>query len=165
MDVDILIEESAWEAVGFEYLATRAIRATLEHLKVDVQTAELSVLGCNDARIAALNADFRDKPIPTNVLSWPSQDLAPQHDGQAPQTPKPDPDGTLPLGDIAIAYETCAREADDQRKLLTDHVTHLIIHGTLHLLGYDHIRDLDATLMEAIETEILGKMGYDDPYT
>ena len=164
MDVDILIEDSAWEAVGLENLATRAIMATLAYLKIDAQLSELSVLGCNDARIAALNADFRDKPTATNVLSWPSQDLAPQHDGQTPQTPKPDPDGTVPLGDIAIAYETCAREAEGQRKSLTDHVTHLIIHGTLHLLGYDHIRDLDATLMEAIETEILGKMGIDDPY-
>ena len=71
---------------------------------------------------------------------------------------------TIPLGDIAIAYDTCAREADEAGKSMNDHVMHLIIHGTLHLLGYDHIRDTDATLMETVEVAILGKMGIDDPY-
>jgi probable rRNA maturation factor len=68
------------------------------------------------------------------------------------------------LGDIAIAYDTCAREAADGGKPLADHVTHLIVHAVLHLLGYDHENDPDALLMEGIETEILGKMGLPDPY-
>ncbi len=69
------------------------------------------------------------------------------------------------LGDLAIAFETCAREAQEAGKTMADHVTHLIVHGTLHLLGYDHLRDGDATLMENLETEILGKMGIADPYS
>jgi probable rRNA maturation factor len=68
------------------------------------------------------------------------------------------------LGDIAISYDTCLREALDAEKPFADHVTHLVIHGILHLLGYDHIRDEDATLMERIEVEILGKLGISDPY-
>ena len=73
-------------------------------------------------------------------------------------------DGMLELGDIALAFETCAAEAAAAEKPLDAHVTHLIVHGLLHLLGYDHENDPDATLMEGLEREILGKMGYDDPY-
>ena len=124
----------------------------------------MSVLGCDDTRIATLNATFRDKPTPTNVLSWPDADLAPDTPGDPPHSPSADPDGTVSLGDIAIAYDTCAREAADQGKPFSAHVTHLIVHGTLHLLGYDHIRDLDATRMETVEVEILGKLGLPDPY-
>ena len=108
-------------------------------------------MGCDDARIAELNGDFRDKPQPTNVLSWPSEERGAAQPGAAPALPTgPDPE----LGDIAIAYETCAREAAEQGKPMADHVTHLIVHAVLHLLGYDHIRDADATLMEATEVEI-----------
>lgn len=161
-DIDILIEDDRWASTGFKTLATDAITAALTAL--DIQQAELSVLACDDARIAALNADFRDKPTPTNVLSWPEQDLSADQEGEAPLTPAADPGGALSLGDIAIAYETCAREAADQVKPFADHVTHLIVHGTLHLLGYDHIRDLDATRMEALEVKILGSIGVPDPY-
>ena len=70
----------------------------------------------------------------------------------------------IELGDIAIAFETCQSEADKAGLSLVDHTTHLIVHGVLHLLGYDHVRDQDATLMEGLETDILGSMGLDDPY-
>ena len=161
-DIDILIEDSRWSEAGLEPLATAAINATLGAL--DVVDVELSVLGCDDDHIARLNADFRDKPSATNVLSWPQDDLGPETDGDAPHTPFPDPGGAIALGDIAIAYDTCVREAADQGKPFADHVTHLLVHGTLHLLGYDHIRDLDATRMEALEVKILGSMGVPDPY-
>ena len=161
-DIDILIEDDRWQQAGIDALAHQAIDATLDHL--DVAGAELSLLACDDARIATLNADFRDKPTPTNVLSWPEEDLAPDLPGAEPRAPRPDPGGAISLGDIAIAYDTCAREAAEQGKPFAAHVTHLIVHGTLHLLGYDHIRDQDATRMEALEVEILGKLGLPDPY-
>ena len=81
-----------------------------------------------------------------------------------PEAPEPDTFGECELGDVAISYETCAREAAEAGKSLPDHATHLLVHGTLHLLGFDHERDQDATLMEGMETEILGKMGIADPY-
>lgn len=162
--IDVLIDDSRWEQLGLGVLAERAIDATLAHVGVDGADAEVSLLACDDARIAELNASFRDKAGPTNVLSWPAADLAPGAPGGTPEPPERDPDGTMPLGDIAIAYDTCAREAADMRKPLEAHVTHLVVHGTLHLLGYDHISDADATLMQRLETEILGKMGLDDPY-
>jgi probable rRNA maturation factor len=79
-----------------------------------------------------------------------------------PVPPKPGPDDEL--GDSAIAFETCAREAAEAGKSMRDHTLHLLVHGTLHLLGFDHERDGDATLMENLETEILGKLGLRDPY-
>ncbi|WP_299151034.1 rRNA maturation RNase YbeY [uncultured Tateyamaria sp.] len=161
-DIDILIEDERWHHTDLAAVVTRAINATLDHL--DIPTAELSVLGCDDAHIAALNDTFREKSTPTNVLSWPETALGPDGDGDVPRVPQADPDGTLSLGDIAIAYETCTREAQAQGKRFSDHVTHLIVHGTLHLLGYDHIRDADASRMEALEVEILGILGIADPY-
>lgn len=164
MTVELTIEDPAWKTLDLQALADRAAAATLAHLGLDPARCDIALLACDDARIAALNADFRDKPTPTNVLSWPAEDLAPDIPGARPDLPEPDFTGEIALGDIAIAYGTCAREAEEQGKSLADHTTHLIVHGVLHLLGYDHIRDLDATLMEGLEVEILGRLGLDDPY-
>ncbi|MEC8039350.1 MAG: rRNA maturation RNase YbeY [Pseudomonadota bacterium] len=161
MTVDVIFEDTRWEAAGLAQLAEVASDATLRHLGYDPEDWELCVMGCDDARIAELNEEFRDKGKATNVLSWPSEELGAAEDGGAPLAPEgPDPE----LGDIAISYETCQREAEAAGKPMSEHCTHLLIHATLHLLGYDHIRDKDATLMEAIEVEILGKMGFADPY-
>jgi probable rRNA maturation factor len=159
MTTDCLIEAEGWASVDLACLADRAAAATLAHLGHDPAAFEIALLACDDARIAALNADFRDRPRPTNVLSWPSEERAAETEGGQPHPPS-DPE----LGDIAIAFDTCAREAAAQGKPLEAHVTHLIVHATLHLLGYDHERDGDATLMERLEVEILGKLGVPDPY-
>ncbi len=165
MLTDTLIEDHRWQEAGLEALAETAARATLTHLGLDPADWEIAVLACDDARIATLNASFREKPTPTNVLSWPETDLTPEIAGACPEKPQQGGDeGPQHLGDIAIAFETCAREATEQDKPMADHVTHLLVHGTLHLLGYDHIRDQDATLMEATEAAILGKLGLPDPY-
>ena len=117
-------------------------------------------LGCNDLRIAELNADFRGKPTPTNVLSWPSEERGAKTDGGQPRPPNPaDPE----IGDIAIAYETCASEAEALGKPMSEHTTHLIVHGVLHLLGYDHDRDQDATLMEGFDNDLLREIGIHGP--
>ncbi|NDW47161.1 rRNA maturation RNase YbeY [Ruegeria sp. PrR005] len=162
MTLDITLEDPRW--VILPPLAQRAADAALRHFGLDPEECEISLLGCDDARISELNADFRGKPVPTNVLSWPSEDLAADAPGGTPLAPEPDFTGMIPLGDIAIAYDTCQREAEAAGKPMTDHVTHLIVHGVLHLLGYDHIRDEDATLMEGLEAEILGNLGLDNPY-
>ena len=160
MAVDCMIEDARWADI--EGLAQTATDATLERLGLESTVFEVSILACDDTRIAALNADFRDKPKPTNVLSWPSDERAAAMDGEMPLPPDVGPD--TELGDIAIAYETCVREADEAGKSIRDHTIHLLVHGTLHLLGFDHERDRDATLMEGLETEILGKLGISDPY-
>ncbi|MFU8835042.1 rRNA maturation RNase YbeY [Roseovarius autotrophicus] len=162
MPVEVMIEDDRWGVVGIAALADRAADVTLAHLGLASAAWEISLLACDDARIATLNADFRGKPTPTNVLSWPAEDLSPDMPGDMPLPPEPDEDGFL--GDIAIAYDICAREAAEAGRPLADHVTHLTVHAVLHLLGYDHIRDPDATLMEATEVAILGKLGVPDPY-
>lgn len=166
MLTDVVIDDVRWQAAGLGLLAERAARAALAELGHDPAAYEISVLGCDDDRIAMLNAEFREKPAATNVLSWPARDIAPATEGAHPPAPVPDPfaGDVQELGDIAIAYDTCAREADAAGKPLVDHATHLIVHAVLHLLGYDHIRDTDATLMEAVEVRILGKLGLPDPY-
>ncbi|MGV6811981.1 MAG: rRNA maturation RNase YbeY [Brevirhabdus sp.] len=160
--LELLRESAAWNAVALEELAQNAIEASLVTLDLNPDDFVVSLLACDDARIAMLNADFRDKPTPTNVLSWPSDERGAEEDGETPLPPELPMDEEL--GDIAIAFETCAREAEEQCKPLADHVTHLLVHGTLHLLGYDHERDKDAALMERLEVEILASLGLPDPY-
>lgn len=165
MLVDTVIEDERWSAFGLEALALRAAEATLAGLGLAEAGFQIVVMGCDDARIATLNADFRGKPRPTNVLSWPSEERGPEFVGEAPELPEAgtaeDPEE---LGDLALAYETCMAEAAEQEKSAEAHVTHLIVHGILHLLGYDHVEDEDAALMEGHEVRILASMGISDPY-
>lgn len=157
MTVDILIEDDRWQAVEIERLAEEAAAVTFGYLGLN--GVEVSLLACDDKRIASLNGEFRGKPAVTNVLSWPSEERGAEEPGG-----RPFPPGDPELGDIALAWETCAREAAETGKPHEDHISHLLVHGFLHLLGYDHIDDKDAALMERIEVEILGKMGVADPY-
>ena len=162
MLTEITMEDDRWQDVGLPACAEDAAVATLTHLGLDPADWAIGMLACDDARIAVLNKDFRNTPTPTNVLSWPSEARGADTPGKRPDLPLHGVD--LELGDIAIAYETCIREAEEADKSIGDHVTHLVVHAVLHLLGYDHIRDEDATLMEATEIAILGKLGIPDPY-
>ncbi|MCU0801866.1 MAG: rRNA maturation RNase YbeY [Rhodobacteraceae bacterium] len=161
--VDCIIEDDRWQAFGLEPVAEAAGRAALAALGMAPDHFAIALMACDDARIATLNADFRGKPQPTNVLSWPSEERF-VGGGDIPVMPEGDADEPEELGDIAIAWETCAREAADQGKAMADHVTHLVVHAVLHLLGYDHIDDADADLMEATEVRILATRGIADPY-
>lgn len=160
MEIDILIEAPEWDAVDLEGLAQAACVAALEDLSLNPNDVSLSILACDDARIATLNADFRGKPAPTNVLSWPAEDRAPDTPGAMPDLD----DLSEEVGDLALAFQTCAREADAGGKPLPHHVTHLIVHGLLHCLGFDHETEADAQLMEATETRVLARLGVPDPY-
>ncbi len=164
--VDVLIEDARWEGLNLTHLAEHAFKATFGILGLGRTGYEISLLGCDDATISGLNAEFREKPVPTNVLSWPAFDLAPAQVGGKPVAP-PAPD-TGPfetgLGDIAISFDTCAREAQEQQITVEDHVTHLVIHAALHLLGYDHETDADAERMEALEIKALETLNIANPY-
>ena len=159
MGMETIIEDSRWTAIGLPEMADRAFEATCLHLGLGMEW-EATLLACNDARIAGLNAQHRGKPAATNVLSWPSAERGAATEGETPAAPQ----GDTELGDIAIAFETCMAEAREAGKSPADHVTHLAVHGVLHLLGYDHERDGDADLMESLETAILCKLGVPDPY-
>lgn len=162
MAVDVLMEDDRWTALALDALAAAAFDAVMADRGLDADDWEVALLAADDARIAELNGAFRGKATATNVLSWPSEERGAPEEGADPAPPEGG--GDPELGDLALAYETCAREAEMGGIALKDHVTHLIVHGLLHLLGYDHERDADGDLMESRETAILAKLGVADPY-
>ncbi len=146
-DIDIQVEDARWRKVrGLSARLRRAAETALKHGKAD-KGAALTILLADDARLKNLNHDFRGKDKPTNVLSFPADAK----------------DGAY-LGDIALAYGVTAAEARAGDKRFVDHAMHLTVHGVLHLLGFDHVSDGAARIMEPLETKILGKLGIADPY-
>lgn len=163
--IDVVHEAGDWDIAFLQGLADRAARATLAHFDLPAAHYEIALLACDDAHIAALNGQFRGKDAATNVLSWPEWDLSVKTDGDTPDLPpEGDPDDPESLGNIALAFETCRQEATEQNKPYAAHLTHLVVHSVLHLLGYDHFRDKDAALMEETEISILASMGLENPY-
>ncbi len=166
--VELVIEEPAWTETlpEIEALADTAARLALEAAGLDPARWTLCLLACDDGRIAGLNRDFRARAAPTNVLSWPAFELVPEHPGARPAAPPQSAAGLRQsLGDVAIALQTTRREAGASATPLKDHVIHLILHGCLHLLGFDHEAEADAETMEGIETRALARIGVADPYT
>ena len=165
--IDLIIEEPAWtEAVpDIEALAETAARLAIDVAGLDPERWTICLLACDDTRIAALNREFRGKAAPTNVLSWPAFQLGLEHPGAVPATPAQALSGPRrQLGDVAIALQTTRRESGASATPLKDHVIHLILHGCLHLLGFDHETHEDAETMEGIETRALARIGVADPY-
>lgn len=165
--VDLAIEDPSWlaELPELERLAETAARLAIEAAGLDPRDYSVSLLACEDRRMARLNAEHRGKEGPTNVLSWPAFDLIPVRPGGLPPAPPaPAPGARQPLGDVAIALQTARREAAETGIPLKDHALHLILHGCLHLLGFDHERAEDAETMEGLETRALQRIGVPDPY-
>ncbi|HUJ02252.1 MAG TPA: rRNA maturation RNase YbeY [Rhizomicrobium sp.] len=146
MSIEIRIEDSRWRKARLGARMRRAAEAALA--RADAPTgAALTILLTGDAALKKLNSAFRGADKPTNVLSFPAA-----------------ANGEKYLGDVAIAYGIAAAEARARGKRLADHATHLAVHGVLHLLGYDHLTNRQAKIMEPLETEILAKLGIADPY-
>ncbi len=141
------------EPLDFAELAQRAVDQCLMELGMPKAETELSIVLMDDETIRGLNDKWRGQAKPTNVLSFPAIEL---DRGAIP--------GPL-LGDIVLSIDTTAREAIDNGISFSDHISHLVIHGLLHLLGYDHENDADAEQMESIEKVVLEQMGIKDPYS
>src|ERR1700729_3359959 len=153
---EVLVVADAWQAEpDAEAVIDRAIATAAEIVNADLGEAELAVMLTDDDGIRTLNSNWRGIDKPTNVLSFPA--LPPTGAGGPDDAPRM-------LGDIAIAYETTRREADDEQKPFDHHLRHLAVHGFLHLIGYDHETDNDAETMETLETAILAQLGIPDPY-
>jgi probable rRNA maturation factor len=151
IQIEISIECEGWrELPSLEALVAESLQAALEESgDVLAEGAEISLLFCDDARIRKLNREFRGLDKSTNVLSFPTLDLL----------------ETAPfIGDIAVAYETVARESEEQGRSLDQHSRHMIVHGFLHLLGYDHEDEDEAEAMEALEVRVLDRLGVENPY-
>ncbi len=151
--VGILVEDGAWPSrQKLRAIARRAIDAALARAKPALAPEpEASLLFTGDARMRDLNLRYRGKDRPTNVLSLPAAPVLAGRLGP-------------PLGDVVLAEETIRDEAADQGLAFEDHLTHLIVHGFLHLIGYDHERESEALVMEDLEVAILGDLGIADPY-
>lgn len=158
--IALSIDCAAWAAALPDpaALARGAVEAALEGAPVG-PLVEVSVVLTDDAAQRALNRDWRGKDAPTNVLSFPALARAELAAGAAA-----DPGRPILLGDVVLALETTRREAEAAGKPLADHAAHLLVHGVLHLLGYDHETEADAASMEPLETAILARLGVADPY-
>jgi probable rRNA maturation factor len=159
LDIQISVEAESWTSEEELYVfSTKVLDTAVDFLKSEEkqpfpkQPTELSLVFTDDKAVREINAEWRDKDKATNVLSFPAYPLEP---------------GGMPgpmLGDIVIARETVEREALDLEKSFEDHLTHLLVHGFLHLFGYDHLDTEEAEEMEGLETRILAKLGLSDPY-
>jgi probable rRNA maturation factor len=159
-----LTREVPWPEHDWDALADKAARAAIDltphgELLTIAATVEISLRLTSDDEVHTLNKQYRDKDKPTNVLSFPMV----QPDLLETVTANSD-DGEVLLGDIVLAYGVCAAEAAERGISIDTHATHLIVHGVLHLLGYDHIDDREADAMEAIEIDALASLGIADPY-
>jgi probable rRNA maturation factor len=153
---EVLVVAECWHTEpGAEAVIHRAVAAAAEMVDAGIGEAELAVMLTDDAGIRTLNSNWRGIDKPTNVLSFPAL---------PPTGPIGPDDAPRMLGDIAIAYETTRKEADDEQKPFDHHLSHLAVHGFLHLIGYDHETDGDAEIMETLEQEILAQLGIPDPY-
>ena len=153
VSLDIQTEIDDWETIkNIKRLCERAIQHACHKAEPKLMKgAELSILLTNDAEMRTLNKQWRGMDKPTNVLSFPA--VPPETISKTPM-----------LGDIALAFETVKREAENDQKTLENHFSHLVVHGFLHILGYDHENETDAAIMEALEISILEKLDITNPY-
>jgi probable rRNA maturation factor len=174
IDIAVSIDAPDWSALGADFADEDALAVALEPLVEAAiaagalpdgplafgsegpdRPAELSIVFADDATVQRLNRDYRGKDAPTNVLSF-----------ALTEADEPDfPGAPLMLGDVILAYETVMAEAARDRKAPADHTRHLVVHGILHLLGHDHLTDVEAEAMERIETALLARFGIADPYS
>ena len=156
--VDVAFDAWTEQLPGVEercrHVAAIALGAAAANVDLPAERLEVSLLLTDDAQVRELNAEYRQQDKPTNVLSFAALD----EDSPVP------PDGPILLGDVIVAYQTAEREAREEGKNFADHLSHLVVHGVLHLLGYDHIEDDEAEEMESLERSILAGLGIPDPY-
>jgi probable rRNA maturation factor len=144
--IDIMVESPLWRGEPNAAAVIRRAIGEAAEMTGPAGPKELAIMLCDDAAMCELNGRWRGRREPTNVLSFPAAH------------------GSETLGDIAIAYETTAREAETEGKPFADHLAHLAVHGFLHLLGYDHQSDAEAAAMERLEVAILARLNMPDPY-
>lgn len=164
VNIELSVEEPAWKELWNTQLIEQALNAAGSCMPdnhpfhIISNNYEISITLCNDDFIQNINKEWRDKDKATNVLSFPQFEDIESEAAMFPEGVAP------PIGDIFIAYETVEREAKEQEKSFNDHSVHMLIHGFLHLLGYDHIDDEEAEIMESLEVHILRSLNIDNPY-
>lgn len=166
IDLAVAVTCDYWHALDFDAEAVARDVTLLTFAMADTPAAindvdvEFSVVLADDETVQALNRDYRGKDAPTNVLSFAALDAAEQENFIPPAAGE-----SWPVGDVILSYETIERESIEQEKNLRAHFAHLVVHGTLHLLGYDHEDSHEADIMESLEIRILKKYGLENPYS
>ena len=161
MSVDLIMEDARWKTLNLLQIANTAFKETLLQLNMRSENFICCILACSSKKIKGLNTQFRGKNSSTNVLSFPSTLEIRKVKSSSQFEANVDP---FELGDIAIAFEVCKKEADVSKIDFEHHVYHLIIHSVLHLLGYDHEEEKNAAEMEKIEVQVLANLGINNPY-
>lgn len=156
--IELIMEEPKWEMLELSEIAYSACKAAIRNAKVRSDKCGIAVLACSDARITELNHRFRNENKPTNVLSWPTTTEVAKFPHENHKTHLPH------LGDIALSWETCSKEATEWQLKLEAHVSHLIIHACLHLMGFEHKNNIEANKMQQIEIKALASIGIPSPY-
>lgn len=156
--IDISVQDPHWKSIkGVENFVEKAVTTTINTAPLPRQAQnkdlEVSIVLANDDLLHVMNREYREKDKPTNVLTFASIDSDEHQHGNE-----------FHLGDVMLSFQTLERESEEQEKFLNDHFCHLLVHGTLHLLGYDHIEESDANTMETLEIRILEKLGIQNPY-
>ena len=156
LDIAVSVSHAAWSQAepAVEGLCRKAAAAAYAVAPPDTEAVEVSLVLADDALLHSLNRDYRGHDAPTNVLAFPGTDGSLARPPGVPAM----------LGDVVVAFETAAAEAADQHKALADHLSHLIVHGMLHLLGHDHGTEAEAVAMERLEIQVLAVLGVADPY-
>ncbi|MEM6812229.1 MAG: rRNA maturation RNase YbeY [Pseudomonadota bacterium] len=159
ISIDVTIQDPSWNKLGgIEDVVRLSAKTTLDGSVLPKEAMdrdlEAGIVLANNDLLQVLNREYRNKDKPTNVLTFASLD-----------SDEPQSDGPLNLGEVFVSFDTAMSEASDEEKFILDHVRHLIVHGVLHLLGYDHETEDEATDMETLEIRILERMNVQNPYT
>lgn len=170
--IEVMVQAEGWPEHDWQILADRVVGAAIavsayREFAAASTPVEVAIRLTIDAEVQALNRDYRDKDKPTNVLSFPmleADELAALATTIGAPVARETQLAEVLLGDIILGVETCTREAAKKNIVLADHAAHLIVHGTLHLLGYDHVGEAEALEMETIERQAMAALGLHDPY-
>lgn len=169
MNLEISVEHESWNRSNIKSIVTDCVYALFSELNLNHYNVEICFLFTNDSEVQLLNKTYRGVDKPTNVLSFPSDSIDNVYSDTWHDIPPDEEDeqyccNICILGSIAIAYETVDRESIEQEKNFNDHLSHLIVHSVLHLLGHDHISEAAAEQMESIEIKVLSKLNIKNPY-
>ena len=167
MKINVIFRDKRWVKIPLEEIAKGALKLIADKFLGADNNLEVSILASDDTEIRALNKNFRGNNTSTNIISWPEHDFQIKQPGHFPEQffkIKSDSEGITFLGNLAISFERCSIEAKEKKIDFEDHILHLLIHGCLHLIGFDHQNELDANLMEDIEIRLLSGVGIKNPY-
>ena len=167
MIINIIFKDKRWVTIPLEEIGKGALKLVIDKFLGQDHNFEVSILASNDVEIRELNKNFRGNNSNTNIISWPEHETQSNQPGHIPDLVdklKSGYEGLSFLGNLAISFDRCFMEAEEKNIHFEDHVLHLLTHGCLHLIGFDHQNELDANLMEDIEIRLLSGVGIKNPY-